>query len=144
MGGELFLRGERDRKTADEGAAPVRERASEGGSGARRYRCRACGVLLAHAADEISIGGGTRHERVNPAGLVCRFVTLRRCASVQGVGGLVSDFTWFAGYAWQIVVCASCATHLGWRYGATDGGTPASFYGLLLDKLLEERDSHPD
>jgi cereblon len=48
-----------------------------------------------------------------------------------------TDFTWFAGYAWTVIDCASCHCHLGWLYEATGGESPARFYGLLKDAIVE-------
>jgi cereblon len=95
-------------------------------------------AFVASTSDVLVVGGTSTHQRVNPAGLVCQFVTLRRCASARIVGGPETDFTWFDGYAREIVACARCTIHLGWRYRATGGGEPAEFYGILLDRLREE------
>ena len=51
------------------------------------------------------------------------------------VGQPSEEFTWFAGTRWQVAVCASCGTHLGWRYERISGGI---FFGLLLDRLVAD------
>jgi hypothetical protein len=54
------------------------------------------------------------------------------------VGPATAEYTWFAGYAWRIALCARCTGHLGWRYEAQSGATPAIFYGLLISALIED------
>ena len=31
-------------------------------------------------------------------------------------GGKVAEHSWFPGYSWQIIVCADCGHHIGWRF----------------------------
>lgn len=73
----------------------------------------------------------------NPGGWMRKIVTVRWAEGWHPYGGPTTDFTWFAGYAWTIVVCAGCGAHLGWLYEASAAGTPARFFGLLLDALAE-------
>jgi hypothetical protein len=44
------------------------------------------------------------------------------------------EFTWFAGYTWQIGVCRKCLSHLGWRFQSMGD----YFFGLILDRLTEK------
>lgn len=32
-----------------------------------------------------------------------------------------SQATWFPGYAWQILTCSACGTHVGWRFTEEEG-----------------------
>jgi peptide methionine sulfoxide reductase MsrB len=41
------------------------------------------------------------------------------------------EFTWFAGYAWQVGICGNCDAHLGWIFTSD----PHRFYGLILERL---------
>ncbi|CAK8676667.1 unnamed protein product [Clavelina lepadiformis] len=51
--------------------------------------------------------------------------------------------TWFPNYSWSMSVCSKCGTHLGWKYQPTNFNhithyKNETFFGLILDKLLEE------
>ena len=98
------------------------------------YACRGCGTRLASDADCISVGGRPiRAAFVNPAGVTCEILTM---ASVENLAHAVvstEEETWFEGYAWRPVACATCEAHLGWRYEAADSSaTPPDFYGILV------------
>ncbi len=82
--------------------------------------------------------GETPQVFVNPHGLVYELVTLRRAIHVVGIGRPTTEFTWFPGYAWQVVACARCAAHLGWEYRAIAGSSPPSFYGLIRSELITD------
>jgi len=54
-----------------------------------------------------------------------------------------SEATWFQGFAWKISVCPRCGKHLGWKYQPINfnhvtHSEDDTFYGLILDHLLEE------
>ena len=50
---------------------------------------------------------------------------------VKAVHGVpTTDFTWFAGCAWEFLHCAGCGVHLGWRY---TGGAVAEFFEEKYD-----------
>jgi len=51
-------------------------------------------------------------------------------------GAITDDFSWFPGYGWKIAGCGTCLTHLGWLFVSGDGG---NFHGLILDRLVEEK-----
>lgn len=72
--------------------------------------------------------------RVNPSGIEFRFGCFDDAPGCGGWGESSTFFTWFSGYAWQIVLCRGCAIHLGWVF-RSEGDV---FYGLLLDRLREE------
>src|SRR5262245_16829001 len=94
-------------------AAP---RLDEGTGPGRRWLCRRCRAFLATAADELAMNGAVRHEHTNPAGWVCRFLTVARCANAIPTSVATVEYTWFAGYAWEVLGCEGCRAHLGWRY----------------------------
>ncbi len=73
----------------------------------------------------------------NPAGLLLEIVTARQAHNVQVIGPPTTEFTWYQGYAWEVAYCASCHSHVGWAFGAVDGGhEPASFFGLLKGSIV--------
>ena len=96
------------------------------------YRCRGCGAYLARPRDRLLVDGKTLHERVNPAGFLCRFLTLRRCHNTRDLSLPSDDFTWFERHAWVVIACRGCRAHLGWRWE----GEP-SFFGLLVHQIVE-------
>lgn len=54
--------------------------------------------------------------RVNPAGIVFRFRSFRTVQNVTSIGAFSSEFTWFEGCDWQIIVCEQCHLHVGWHF----------------------------
>lgn len=102
----------------------------------KRYCCRACGVRVARGEDLVPVDGTTRHERVNPTGWPCRFLTFRAAENTRDVTLPTDDFSWFEGHAWIVLACAACDVHLGWRW---EGATV--FVGLLLHAIVEEEES---
>ncbi|WP_459899960.1 cereblon family protein [Desulfobaculum senezii] len=115
--------------------AAVLERPEESfGGGGNKIVCRACGQRVTSAGARIQVQGKHEHVFFNPFGQVFEV----GCFSfAQGLvtGGMASaEFTWFPGYTWQNVGCASCGSHLGWSYTGSGGG---GFYGLVLTALRE-------
>lgn len=119
-------------RSADE--APSDSRASEDPS-PKRYTCAACRTPVAHIGDEIEADGRVRHTRANPHGYVHTFVTVARCENVVTMTPPSTDFSWFDGYAWRVLACARCGTHLGWRFESVAGAMPPEFFGLLLNRI---------
>jgi hypothetical protein len=96
------------------------------------YRCRGCGAFLARPRDLLPVHGQTLHDRVNPAGFPCRFITVGRCQNTREVSTPQADFTWFDGHAWVVMACAPCQAHLGWRWQG-----PTTFWGLLVNQIVQ-------
>lgn len=71
----------------------------------------------------------------NPHGRVFEIVTLRHARGWVRVGPPTGEYSWFAGYAWSVIVCAGCATHLGWLFEGA--GQPPEFFGLLRAEIVE-------
>jgi hypothetical protein len=66
-------------------------------------------------------------------GLLFQIGCFRRVKGCVNASPPEAEWSWFRGYAWQVVLCSACASHLGWRYtGQNDG-----FYGLILDRLMQ-------
>jgi cereblon len=96
-------------------------------------------VVVAREQDFVTVVGDGPQVFVNPHGLVFEIVTLRQATNLLGVGRQTTEFTWFPGYAWQVVVCTRCTAHLGWAYDAITNATPARFYGLIRSELTDEQ-----
>ena len=102
----------------------------------RVWVCATCEEQVADPEAALSIGGRPAVSRfANPAGYVWEIVTVSEARSLVVASTPQTAFSWFAGYAWRIVVCARCHTHLGWRYDAVSGASPPRFHGLILAHL---------
>jgi hypothetical protein len=119
----------------------VRERApregGEEGSGSV-LACAYCRRPITTAAACIEVGGSHAHTLANPDGVRFRIGCFADASGLRAVGAKSLYFTWFAGFSWQVELCAHCREQLGWLYESADG----VFHGLILDRLVEldERD----
>jgi hypothetical protein len=96
----------------------------------RWVRCAACESRIAREAAAVAVNGKHEHEFMNPHGI--RFVVdcYSTAPGCTPEGERSTVWTWFPGHAWQIEICRTCHTHLGWSFhGAT------SFYGLISERL---------
>ncbi len=94
--------------------------------------CATCDAVVSAERLVFSVEGGDAVGIFpNPYGQLKEIVTVKDAWGLESIGPGTTDFTWFAGYEWQVAYCASCRTHLGWRYDA-DGAAISRFYGLLL------------
>jgi hypothetical protein len=96
--------------------------------------CRQCHQIIARPADRISTNGAHRHVFANPHGIVYEIGCFGGVTGCGSVGGTSTEFTWFAGYSWRVIICTGCLTHLGWVFIARGGDR---FYGLILDNLID-------
>ncbi len=93
----------------------------------RVLRCRRCSSELADAEHEIP---ASRRAYMNPHGLVREIVALTDARNVVGDGRRHAEHSWFPGHTWEVLFCASCQHHVGWRFEG-----PEIFYGLLVEAL---------
>lgn len=93
--------------------------------------CRFCGHTITSERARLEVGGAHRHTRSNPAGFVYCIGCYRVAPGSHPVGPPCEEHTWFAGYAWQIVLCGGCHAHLGWVFRAPDD----LFFGLIVERL---------
>ena len=99
--------------------------------------CRQCHQVVTKPSERIRIQGAHQHTFANPHGIVFQIGCFR---SVQGcgyVGPATSEWSWFKGYSWRILVCRMCLTHLGWLYISS---SHESFGGLILDRIIESKE----
>lgn len=108
-----------------------RERQS---SGQEKLVCRQCLQFITTIAERIEIQGDHRHTFSNPAGLLFQIGCFRRAKGCEPASRQEAEWSWFRGYTWQVVLCSSCATHMGWRYESRRD----FFYGLILHRLMQE------
>jgi hypothetical protein len=91
---------------------------------------------VADAAAKTEVNGAHAHTFINPMGLIFRVGCFTQAPGARPIGDESEDWTWFAGFAWQAVLCASCYEHLGWCYR----NASAAFVALILDKVDERGD----
>jgi hypothetical protein len=120
--------GQRERDAQNE------DRSSSGGI---ELVCVRCASVITSTASAIEIGGLHEYTQVNPGGFVWNFRCFSTAPGCSPVGNPSSQFSWFAGYTWQVEHCSRCALHLGWRFAGTDD----SFHGLITERLVEARRS---
>ncbi len=99
-------------------------------------RCAACRAAVTRASERVTVGGAHAHERTNAGGWTYRFGCFASAPGCASVGVPSKQDTWFTGWFWHVQECAACHEHLGWLFFRDPGG--ASFYGLILDRLVEE------
>jgi len=95
--------------------------------------CRICRTVVTARQLAVTVGGAHRHVFFNPHGHVFEIGCFASARNILPSGPRTAEFSWFAGYVWQAVVCAGCAGMLGWRFTGHD---PA-FFGLILPALVE-------
>jgi hypothetical protein len=94
--------------------------------------CRSCLAPVTTTAEKIEVSGAHTHSFTNPHGLFFDIGCFRHAPGCVYTSESSGEFTWFPGFRWQVAVCRSCMTHLGWLF--TSGGS--RFTGLILDKLI--------
>jgi len=101
-----------------------------------RLYCAACGRLITSQDQRVPVSGAHTHTFHNPHGLVFKIGCFATAPGCGQVGEATEEWTWFPGYSWQVAVCMSCGSHLGWRYLSR---ADDAFYGLILRQLAEQR-----
>ena len=101
--------------------------------------CRACGETLVVGRErEPGATFGNRYGAVHQV-LVYREA---RNVVLDAEPPTLED-TWFEGMAWQIMYCARCHAHAGWRFTSTDDGPPRCFFGVTARSVqfgVDEQD----
>jgi hypothetical protein len=92
--------------------------------------CKLCGHLITTPGERTEMNGQHLHTCRNPAGFEFTFGCFRHAPGCRAIGKASGEHTWFAGYSWQIAVCAGCGEHLGWLFR-----NDHEFFGLITGKL---------
>lgn len=95
-------------------------------------RCAHCQTTVTSAAQVVEIDSFHQRTCANPAGVNFTILLFRQ-AHCHSYGEPTEEYTWFAGYAWQVALCRQCGIHLGWFYSAPQS---PGFYGLIKDQLV--------
>jgi len=95
--------------------------------------CRQCSRVITRRSLKAYIDGAHEHTFANPHGIVFEIGCFKSAAGCIYAGQPTGEFSWFKGFMWQIAVCGSCLSHVGWLF--TSGSN--SFAGLILDRLIE-------
>jgi ribosomal protein S27E len=133
-----MLRFREQQPPGSSGARPRPDDAGEVVGTGPRIRCRGCGAVLSEPRNIFSpAGSSARSVFANPAGRVFEVLCLREATSVVPWGEPTLEHTWFSGYAWRPVTCASCGSHLGWCFDAMGGALPVRFFGLITSEVVE-------
>ncbi len=114
------------------GATKTRQTPQDETPISRRLLCVACGHPITTARSRTEVLGQHAHIFCNPAGVVFELGCFRDAPGAVASGPAEHFFSWFPGYAWRIASCGNCLAQLGWAYGDAD------FWGLILDRLVEE------
>ena len=96
------------------------------------WHCRECHHPITRKATRIEVNGQHRHICMNPHGYVYQIGCFSQAPGCKYASQPTTDFSWFSGYAWQIVVCEQCQTMLGWGFRGPD----SRFWGLILTQLV--------
>ncbi len=99
--------------------------------------CAKCGRLITKGTWRISMSGGHEHTFFNPSGMIFKLFCFKEAPGVRGQGAPSSEFTWFKGYKWQVVHCASCSKQMGWRFMGSRA--PRVFFALIQSKLINRK-----
>jgi hypothetical protein len=97
--------------------------------------CARCGGFVTESRARSSVNGAHEHTFINPAGVIFRVGCFSEAPGVRPAGEESSHWTWFAGFAWQVALCRSCAEHVGWNYRNAD----SRFVALIADRIVERR-----
>ncbi|KAF3791845.1 cereblon protein [Nymphaea thermarum] len=104
-----------------------------------RVRCKHCLTVIARRSDMLVMSrDGPSNAFVNPHGYVYEIMTLKNTKGLVRLGGRVTEHSWFPGYAWTIVNCATCESNMGWLFTATNKRLqPRSFWGIRSSQLAD-------
>lgn len=105
-----------------------------------RVRCKICRTIIGKRSDMLVMSDeGPLGAYVNPHGYVHEIMTLYKAVGLALMGSAVKEDSWFPGYAWTIVYCATCECQMGWRFTATNKKLkPRSFWAIRSSQVADE------
>lgn len=134
---ETYLRWEEKKPQPGNGVAetPEAEDQELNSSDEYWYICGQCGQRIAQNSARTAIQGQHHHVFSNPSGIVFEIACFSTASGFSFSGEYSTDFAWFSGYAWRIVICSSCLTHLGWLFSGAGAG---HFFGFITDRVVAQ------
>ena len=105
--------------------------------------CRLCRAQICQKNDVFSMSvHGFMSAYINPNGHVHETLTVYKAKNLTLIGRPSTEFSWFPGYAWTIVQCRQCGSHIGWKFTATKSSMiPDKFWGLARKSVCHSNDS---
>ncbi|XP_008220116.1 PREDICTED: protein cereblon [Prunus mume] len=103
-------------------------------------QCKTCQTVIAKRSDMLVMSSeGPLGAYVNPNGYVHEIMTLYKANGLALIGRAASEYSWFPGYAWTITNCATCETHMGWLFTATNKNLkPRLFWGVRSSQVSDD------
>lgn len=99
----------------------------------RAILCHTCFAMITSSEEAVSRNDRHTHVFLNPAGIVFATRCFAHAPGCKIHGQAVSEFSWFSGYQWQYVFCATCLTHLGWWFLNEND----DFFSLIASRLTD-------
>merc|ERR1712029_222734 len=95
--------------------------------------CKHCDNTISKQSHIFSMSkDGPQGTYVNPGGAVHETLTLYKVQNTRTEGQPQTQFSWFPGYAWEMLIC-KCNSHLGWRFTTQQRHLqPKKFYGITV------------
>ena len=94
--------------------------------------CGFCYSIITHTDNLIAVDGSHSHIFANPHGYVFEIGCYKRAPGCLAILKPSAEFSWFSGYQWQVVICKTCSSHLGWYFQSN----ASSFFGLIQKDLI--------
>ncbi|KAL3085173.1 hypothetical protein niasHS_010242 [Heterodera schachtii] len=92
--------------------------------------CSNCAQSLCNVSDIVNLSTGSNSTLfTNSHGFVHDLFTIKKVSGILLNGQPSTEFSWFPGYAWTVMQCATCGHHLGWRF-SSPSLIPARFFGV--------------
>lgn len=100
--------------------------------------CRNCGNTITSIENMITVNDRHKHTFINPAGYTYQIGCFSAADGCIVYGDPTPEHSWFNGFSWNYAICSQCINHIGWYYQ----GRNESFFGLILDRLVETTATH--
>lgn len=98
------------------------------------FSCRNCSTHIANCRELFAMSKhGVQSQYCNSAGYIHKTNTVYQVNRQNIIynGSPSTEFSWFPGYQWHIIVCKICKHHLGWEFKAVEPNLiPKQFFGI--------------
>ncbi|MGK0442380.1 MAG: hypothetical protein ACJA0N_002190 [Pseudohongiellaceae bacterium] len=101
--------------------------------------CRSCHSPITSKKEQATIAHNDHHCFTNPAGATYHLRCFSNAHGCNITGPPTEEYSWFAGYQWQLAMCTECNEHLGWYYQYTRSSlNQRFFFGLIAGRLMNQ------